>query len=143
MTPDDIKRTALAAVECFNDPARRDEYFDKLYEDDIVLHGYTPEPLTPKAAVKGFYQVFLDAFPDTHADIEAMYVEGDALTLRLRFSGTHTGTFQGIPPSGRPISIGGITILRFGAQRCVERWAVADFLGLMIQIGAIPAPTAA
>ena len=143
MTPDDIKRTALAAVECFNDPARRDEYFDKLYEDDIVLHGYTPEPLTTKAAVKGFYQVFLAAFPDTHADIEAMYVEGDALTLRLRFSGTHTGTFQGIPPSGRPISIGGITILRFGAQRCVERWAVADFLGLMIQIGAIPAPTAA
>ena len=99
MTPDDIKRTAQAAIECFNDPARRDEYFDKLYEDDIVLHGYTPEPLTTKAAVKGFYQVFLDAFPDVRTDIEAMYVEGDALTLRLRFSGTHTGTIQRIPPS--------------------------------------------
>lgn len=143
MTPDAIKRTALAAIECFNEAARRDEYFERLYEDDVVLHGYTPEPLTPKAAVKGFYQMFLDAFPDLHVDTEAMYVEGDVLTLRLRFSGTHTGKFQGVPPSGRSFSIPGITILRFGAHRCVERWAVGDFLGMMIQIGAIPGPSAA
>ena len=54
MTPDEIKRTGLAAIECFNDPARRGEYFETLYEDDVVLHRYTPEPLTPKAAVKAF-----------------------------------------------------------------------------------------
>ena len=36
-----------------------------------------------------------------------------------------------------------LTILRFGAHRCAERWSVADFLGMMIQIGAIPAPPAA
>jgi predicted ester cyclase len=110
--------------------------------DDVVLHGYTPEPLTPKATVKGFYQVLFDAFPDCHVDTEAMYVQRDVLTWRFRFSGTHTGTFQGIPPSGRSFSIPGITILRFGANRCVERWSVADFLGMMIQIGAIPAPPA-
>jgi predicted ester cyclase len=73
-------------------------------------------------------------------DTEAIYVEGDVLTWRFRFSGTHTGTFQGLPPSGRSFSIPGITILRFGAHRCVERWSVANFLGMMIQIGAIPAP---
>jgi predicted ester cyclase len=143
MTPDEIKRTALTAIGCFNESARRDEYFERLYEDDVVLHGYTPEPLTPKAAVRAFYQVFLDAFPDLHVDTEALYVEGDVLTLRLRFSGTQTGKFQGVPPSGRSFSVPGITILRFGAHRCVERWAVADFLGMMIQIGAIPAPSAA
>jgi len=37
MTPDQIKRTGLAAIECFNDPARRDHYFETLYDDDIVL----------------------------------------------------------------------------------------------------------
>jgi len=142
VTPDEIKRTGLAAIECFNDPTRRDEYFETLYEDDVVLHGYTPEPLTPKATVKGFYQVLFDAFPDCHVDTEAMYVQRDVLTWRFRFSGTHTGTFQGIPPSGRSFSIPGITILRFGANRCVERWSVADFLGMMIQIDAIPAPPA-
>jgi hypothetical protein len=91
VTPDEIKRTGLAAIECFNDPARRDEYFETLYEDDVVLHGYTPEPLTPKATVKGFYKALFDAFPDCHVDTEAMYVEGDVLTWRFRFSGTHTG----------------------------------------------------
>jgi SnoaL-like polyketide cyclase len=138
VTPDETKRTGLAAIECFNDPARRDEYFEILYDDDVVLYGYTPEPLTPKATVKGFYQVLFDAFPDCHVDTEAMYVERDVLTWRFQFSGTHTGTFQGIPPSGRSL-IPGITILRFGAHRCVERWSVADFLGMMTQIGAISA----
>lgn len=40
-TPDHIKRTGLAAIECFNDPARRDHYFETLYDDDVVLYGYT------------------------------------------------------------------------------------------------------
>jgi len=71
-----------------------------------------------------------------------MYVQRDVLTWRFRFSGAPTGAFQGIPPSGRPFSLLGITILRFGANRCVERWSVADFLRMMVQIGAIPAPLA-
>jgi len=63
VTPDEIKRTGLAAIECFNDPARRDEYFETLYEDNIALHGYTPEPLTHRATVKGFYKAFLRRIP--------------------------------------------------------------------------------
>jgi predicted ester cyclase len=142
MTPDEMKRIGLAAIECFNDPARRDEYFETLYEDEVVLHGYTPEPVTPKSKVKEFYQPLFDGFPDCRVDTEAMYVEGDVLTWRFRFSGTHTGTFRGIPPSGRSFVIPGITILRFGARRCVERWSVADFLSMMVQIGAISSPSA-
>ena len=76
MTPDEIKRTALAAIECYNDPARRNEYFEMLYEDDVVLHGYAPQRLTPKTTVKAFYQVFLDVFPDVHADIRPRMSRG-------------------------------------------------------------------
>lgn len=71
--------------------------------------------------MKGFYKALFDAFPDCHLDIEAMHIEGDVLTWRFRFSGTHTGAFQGIPPSGRSFSVPDITILRFAAHRCVER----------------------
>jgi len=63
MTPEEIKSTGLGAIARFNDPARRDEYFETLYEDDVVLYGYTPAPLTPKATVKGFYKAIFDAFP--------------------------------------------------------------------------------
>jgi predicted ester cyclase len=140
MTPDEIRDTADAAIARFNDPGRREDYFATLYEDDVVLHGYTPEPLEGKPAVRAFYQAIFDAFPDCRVTTEQLLVEGEHLTWRFRFGGTHLGDFQGAPPSGRGFDISGITILRFGDRRCVERWSVADFLTMMMQIGAIPAP---
>ena len=62
-TPDLIKETGRAATERFNAPTRRDEYFEVLHEDDVVPYGYTPEPLTPKAAVKGLYAALFATFP--------------------------------------------------------------------------------
>lgn len=132
----------MRAITAFND-GRRDEYFATLYDDDVVLHGYTPGPLAGITAVRGFYQAIFDAFPDCHVVTEQLLVEGDHLTWRFRFAGTHRGDFQGVPAGGSAFDIAGITILRFGGSRCVERWSVADFLTLMMQIGAIPAPAPA
>lgn len=140
MTPESIRQTARDAIACFNDPSRRDEYFERLYDDDVVLHGYTPAPLVGKPTVQGFYGAIFAAFPDCRVETLDLFVEGDHLTWRFGFSGTHEGDFQGVPATGRRFDIPGITILRFGDRRCRERWSVADFLGLMMQIGAIPAP---
>lgn len=106
-----------------------------------MLHGYTPEPLVGKPAVRAFYQPIFDAFPDCRVATEQLLVEGDHLAWRFRFAGTHRGELQGVPASGRPFDVPGITILRFGERRCVERWSVADLRSLMEQIGAIPAGT--
>jgi predicted ester cyclase len=62
------------------------------------------------------------------------------LGWRFRFAGTHLGDFNGIPATGKPFDIAGMTMLHFGERRCVERWSVADFLSLMIQIGVVPPP---
>jgi len=67
-------------------------------------------------------------------------VEGDRLSLRFHMTGTHGGPFLGVPATGKPIDLTGQTILRFAGERCVERWSTADFLAVMMQIGAIPAP---
>src|SRR5437763_17057692 len=53
---------------------------------------------------------------------------------------THRGAFMGVPATGKRIEFGGITILQFRSGRCVERWSQADFLGVLQQLGAIPAP---
>jgi predicted ester cyclase len=132
-----MKRTGLTAIECFNDPARRAEYFDVLYDDAVALHGYTPEPLVGKPAVRAFYDQIWAAFPDAQVATDAMYVDGDHLTWRFRFGGTHAGDFLGVPGTGRSVEIDGITVLRFGSGRCVERWSVSDFLALLVQIGAL------
>jgi len=93
-----------------------------------------------RLGVRAFYDAIFAAFPDCRVETRDLFVEGDHLTWRFGFSGTHEGDFMGVPATGLPFDIDGITILRFGRKRCVERWSVADFFTLMIQIGAIPAP---
>ena len=55
-------------------------------------------------------------------------------------AGEHRGDFRGVPATGRPYVLEGITIMRFRDGQVVERWASADFLGLMVQLVAVPAP---
>lgn len=62
-----------------------------------------------------------------------------ASACRFVVTGKHTGPFQGMPPTGKEFTLPGITILRFSGERCVERWSQADFLGLLQQLGALPA----
>jgi predicted ester cyclase len=53
---------------------------------------------------------------------------------------THTGEFQGIPPTGKRIAVTGIWLDRLAGGKLVERWGVVDALGVLQQLGAIPAP---
>jgi predicted ester cyclase len=47
---------------------------------------------------------------------------------------------MGVPPTGTEIALPGITILRFEGDEVVERWSQTDMLGLLVQLGAVPAP---
>jgi predicted ester cyclase len=60
--------------------------------------------------------------------------------VRFTMSARHVGEFMGVPPTGRDIALPGITTLRFDGDRCVERHTQTDMLGLMVQLGAVPAP---
>jgi predicted ester cyclase len=133
----DNKAALRHAMECFSDPACRTAYFD-LYTDETVLHGY-PGVEPGLESIKQFYAAFWAAFPDARLTASDMLGEGDSLACRFRIDATHRGEFLGVPSTGRPISFEGITILRFAGGRCVERWSQADFLGVLQQIGALPA----
>lgn len=126
------------AAKHFGDPARRETYFD-LYDEHAVLHGYAGvEPGI--ASIKQFYAAFWAAFPDSRLLLEDLFESGDKLACRFVVEATHAGPFLGVPASGRRVMLPGITILRFENGKCVERWSQADFLGVMVQIGAVPAP---
>ena len=115
-----------------------DGYLD-LYDDEIRLHGYAPEPMD-KIEVRAFYASTFAAFADLRLDFHEVFGSGEAVTIRFSMSGRHTGEFMGVAATGRPIHLDGITILHFRDGRCVERWSQADMLGLLVQLGAIPAP---
>lgn len=86
---------------------------------------------------------FYAAFPDLRHHVIEQVAEGDTVVNRIRTAGTHQGTFQGIPATGRTGSIDVIAIHRYQDGRIVEAHLLFDGLGLLQQLGALPDPTAA
>jgi predicted ester cyclase len=84
-------------------------------------------------------QVFRQAFPDWHAGQEAHIAEGDLVTERFTARGTHRGEILGVPPTGREVVLAGINIFRVQDGQVVERWGRTDDLGLLQQLGIVPA----
>jgi predicted ester cyclase len=70
--------------------------------------------------------------------VEAQIAEGDMVATRWTACGTHDGDFQGVPPTGREVTLRGMTIFRIADGKLVEGWTNPDLLGVMQQIGAIP-----
>lgn len=115
---------------------------DELYPQDYVLH-YLPTPVYGAEGLKQFVRTYRAAFPDLHVTIEDMMAAGDKVVWRFTIRGTHRGDFQGIAPTGRPITVTGIVYSRFDGGKWVEDWANADALGMLQQLGVIPEPSGA
>ncbi len=80
-----------------------------------------------------------DAFPDWHSDLHALYAEGDIVVERFTASGTHKADFFGVAPTGDVCALAGINIFRVRDGKIVERWGRVDELGMMRQLGVVPA----
>jgi predicted ester cyclase len=111
---------------------------DELCTPSFVFHNGSRTIQGPQA-YKHFLSKFLAAFPDAHFTIEDLIAEGDTVAVRRTFRGTHTGSLMGIPPTGRQVTITDIAILRVANGKFVEGWNNADELGMLQQLGVIPA----
>ncbi len=136
--PAEQNRAALdAAVAAWNTDDRAG--YLSVYDPSVRHHGVGPEPLD-QVANRAFYEGLWAAFPGSRLTVDDTVAEGDRLAARFHLDGEHRGEFMGVPPTGRAIVLDGQTVLRFGDGRIVERWTTVDMLGLMMQLGAIPAP---
>ena len=79
-----------------------------------------------------------EAFPDLHFQVEEMVAEGDTVVSRWTLTGTHTGPFLGIAPTGRSIRVGGMSLDHLQDGLLVSGFDGWDNLGLRQQLGAIP-----
>ena len=126
-----------AALESWN-AGDLDGYLE-LYADGVKLHGYSPEPMG-KAQVRGFYEGVFAAFDAPRLDFHEVLWDGDACAVRFTMLGRHVAEFMGVAATGVEIAQPGITIMHFDGEHVIERFSQADMLGVLVQIGAVPAP---
>ena len=112
--------------------------FDELLTPDVVFHSASTT-MQGLEAYKQFLSMYMTAFPDLHFTIEDMIAEGDTVVARFTTHGTHQGNFMGIPPTGKQVSGTGMFIDRIVNGKGVEQWFHTDDLGLLQQLGVIPA----
>lgn len=115
---------------------------DELVSSDFVAHSASQDIHGP-AGMKRYVAALREAFPDLHMTIDDQILDGDKVVTRWTARGTHTGPYQGIPPTGRHGTMTGIDIDRIVDGKAVECWTSADELGLLQQLGVIPAPAPA
>jgi len=137
MSTEDNKALMHRAYDALNQ--KNLAVLDEVDAPDLVVH-IVSTTIQGLEAFKQGLSLFLTAFPDARFTIEDMIAEGDKVVVRYTFRGTHTGNFMGIAPTGKQVTQTGITINRFANGKAVELWRNVDDLGLLQQLGAVPAP---
>jgi steroid delta-isomerase-like uncharacterized protein len=102
-----------------------------------------PAPVPGPEGFRMVISMFRAAFPDLHITLEDVIGEGDKVATRGYFTGTHQGEFNGIPATGKQVKVSYIDLWRVENGKAVENWVQMDMIGLMQQLGVIPAPEAA
>jgi predicted ester cyclase len=105
---------------------------------------HNPPPFQgPATGLDGARDAFSAAtkiFSDWSHEVVQQFTDGDYVISRVVGRGKHTGEFLGIPASNNDVQMEGIAIHRIVDGRIVEHWSQVDALGMLMQVGAIPAP---
>ena len=115
------------------------DVLDEFYAPNFVLRrlGFDDFDLE---GIKDAIRQSHKALPDYQMTIEDIIVAGDKAAMRYSWRGTHTGdsTLLG-PPTGKKLEVKGIGITHWVGGKLVEEWNYQDNMGMMQQLGAIPA----
>ena len=117
----------------------RTEIVRELLAPNIVGIG-TAEHDSPISSPDDFLQLVATmrgAFPDMRFTVEDAFGEGDRVCVRWSMKATHTGDHLGIAATGKPVTINGVTIVKFEDGKIVAGWDNWDQLGLLVQIGVV------
>ena len=114
---------------------------DEIYAPDCeIVNRAVPEPLKHgREAFKAYGRGLRTAFPDMHIVNEDIVFDGKHLLIRWSMSGTHNGSFFGVPATGKPISLTGDDIMVLNDEGQIRYlYLEQDLLNLMAQMGLIP-----
>lgn len=118
---------------------RKLDIADELFAANHVYH----DPQTPAGpgpeGMKRVLSAYQSAFPDAHWTVFETIISGDQVITRWQGKGTQKKELNGIPATGKSVAVEGIWIHRFANNKIVESWNVWDTLGMLQQLGVVPA----
>ena len=112
---------------------------DELFSPDFVDHNGMSVPPTVDGT-KNLFTMMFAAFPDMHMEVHMQLAEGDQVMTFKTLHATHLGPFMGIPATGKEVAFNIIDIFSVQDGKITDHWTVGDMLGLMQQLGVVPAP---
>jgi predicted ester cyclase len=115
---------------------------DELLGDDFVSHHFPAPGNNTKAVFTDGMKGLFAGFPDIKVTRLEQHEIGDKVFTYAFWEGTQTGTFMGIPPTGKKVHVEYMDIWRVADSKIRENWVVMDIMGLMIQLGVVPPPGA-
>ncbi len=138
VTEEDKKNVVRWREEIWN--KRNLNVIDELAAEDYVGHmAGIPGPVHGPEALKRLFAGYLAAL-DTHVTPEFLIAEGEMVVVRDTNWVKHTRPFQGIPPTGKEVTITSTDIYRIVDGKIVEQWFEADLTGMLLQLGLLPTP---
>ena len=118
------------------------EVVDELVLPDVIGHDPALQrDVVGAEALKELIGAFRRAFPDFLVLIEDQLADGDRVAIRWAARGTHRGDLWGIAATGKEVTVTGTSVYRFAIGRIAESWTHWDAIGLMQQLGVVPAVT--
>ncbi|MBT2233654.1 ester cyclase [Nonomuraea sp. NEAU-A123] len=112
---------------------------DEFIHPDGRFHTAEPTDVTAVQAQKRVWEILLRAFPDIHVTVEDLLAEGDKIVARQTVTGTNSGEYRGMPPTGKSVTYQEIFIARFADGQIADIWGVVDIYSQLRQLGFIQA----
>jgi predicted ester cyclase len=116
---------------------------DELYAEDVIVHDPFMGTATGVEAFRQLLGIFDAAFPGHRVKVHHILAEGDFVSVLHTHTAKHTGPFMQLAPTGREIAVHGVEVFRMAGGKVAEFWRHDDDAGLLMQLGAIPAPAQA
>ena len=113
---------------------------DEIVEEDFVELDPLPGQQQGREGLKAVIAMMRAAFPDIHWVADETIAAGHKVVTRFTWTGTHRGPFLGIPATGKSVVVKGVVIDRLAGGRMADSRILMDTLGMMQQLGVIPAP---
>jgi steroid delta-isomerase-like uncharacterized protein len=137
LSDDDTRKLILRGYQEFIDRANPSAA-DTLLTPDYEGHFSATPPVHGREAFKQFIAMYNSAFSNHRATVEDIVIEGDYAACRATFTGKHTGSLMGVPPSGKQVTVHSLSLFRFAGDQLAEQWANNDDFGMLQQMGAMP-----